>query len=153
MSDFAHFIDIVARPQDEDELGHVSNLVFLRWVLDAARAHSDAAGYDGAAYRRLGAAFVVRKHELEYLQPVYAGDHLHGATWVETWRGASCVRQTVLTRADDRVVVARASTLWAFIAVASGRPQRISPDIRAAFARHPDGSAPLVVGAPKSELG
>ena len=71
-----HALTITAAADDIDELGHVSNLVYLRWVLDAALAHSAAAGWDHAAYRRLGAVFVVRRHEIDYLAPVVAGDEV-----------------------------------------------------------------------------
>ena len=37
-------IPITATAADIDELGHVSNLVYLRWVLDVAMAHSRAVG-------------------------------------------------------------------------------------------------------------
>ena len=52
-------------PDDIDELGHVSNLVYLRWVGDVAMAHSRSAGWDYARYRELGAIFMVRRHEID----------------------------------------------------------------------------------------
>lgn len=124
-------LDIVADRADVDELGHISNLVFLRWVLDAATAHSFAAGWNHEAYRKLGAVWVVRRHELEYLRPVYAEDAVALVTWVDTWRGASSIRKTSI-RAGG-VEVARGSTLWAFVGLESGRPTRIPDDLKRDF--------------------
>lgn len=124
-------IPITAAAADIDELGHVSNLVYLRWVLDVAMAHSRSLGWDHPEYRALGAVFVVRRHELDYLGPVTVGQILIAETWVESWRAASCIRKTELIR--DGVVVARASTTWAMMSFASGRPTRIPEEIRALF--------------------
>ena len=125
-------LPIIATEADIDELGHVGNQVYLRWVLDAATAHSAARGWDHAAYRTLGGIFVVRRHELDYLAQVTVGQRVIATTWVDSWKAASCIRATELAR--DGQVVARAATTWAFMSLASGRPQRIPDPLRAAFA-------------------
>ena len=124
-------IPITAAADDIDELGHVSNLVYLRWVLEVAKAHSAARGWDHARYRDFGAVFVVRRHEIDYVAQVREGEALVAETWVDDWRPASCIRRTELRRGEH--VVARAATTWALISLASGRPQRIPDDLRALF--------------------
>jgi acyl-CoA thioester hydrolase len=124
-------IPITATAADIDELGHVSNLVYLRWVLDVAMAHSRAKGWDHPQYRERGGVFVVRRHEIDYDRPVTVGDQLVATTWVDTWRGASCIRKTEIARGDQ--IVARAATTWAFMGFATGRPQRIPEDLIAVF--------------------
>jgi len=124
-------LPITAGDADIDELGHVSNLVYLRWVLDVAMAHSRSLGWDHAQYRALGAVFVVRRHEIDYLGQVTAGQALEAQTWVESWKLASCIRRTELVRAGQ--VVARAATTWAMISFASGRPTKIPDELRAKF--------------------
>jgi acyl-CoA thioester hydrolase len=122
---------IAPEPGDIDELGHVSNLVYVRWVLDVAMGHSRSVGWDHPEYRALGAVFVVRRHEIDYVAQVRAGDVLVGETWVDSWRLASCIRRTELRRGDQ--VVARAATTWAMMAYASGRPTKIPDELRALF--------------------
>jgi acyl-CoA thioester hydrolase len=122
---------ITATEDDIDNLGHVSNLVYLRWVLEAATAHSEARGWDLAAYKKLGSVWVVRRHELDYLGQVLVGQALVAETWVDSWKAASCVRHTELSREGQ--VVARAATTWAFMSLTTGRPQRISEAVLAAF--------------------
>jgi acyl-CoA thioester hydrolase len=130
-----YVMPITAVDADIDELGHVSNLVYLRWVLEVAMAHSRSLGWDHAQYRALGAVFVVRRHELDYLGPVMLGQTLRAETWVESWRAASCLRKTELVR--DGQVIARCATTWAMMSFASGRPTRIPEDIRALFIATP----------------
>lgn len=117
--------ETIAAPADIDELGHVSNLVYLRWVLEVALAHSDALGYDGAAYRELGASFMVRRHEIDYLRPALEGQRIDLSTWVDSWKRASCVRCTEIAVAGEGAVLARAATTWVFVSLSTGRPQRI----------------------------
>jgi len=121
----------VAAAADIDELGHVGNQVYLRWVLDVAVAHSVAVGWPFERYRELGAVFVVRRHELDYIAQVTVGQQLSLETWVDGWRQASCVRHTEILR--DGKVVARAATTWALLSLASGRPVRIPDELLAAF--------------------
>jgi acyl-CoA thioester hydrolase len=125
-------ITITPEPADIDELGHVSNLVYLRWVLDVAMAHTRALGWDYEQYRALGAVFMVRRHEIDYIAQVTLGQTLRAETWVDSWRAASCIRKTELLH--DGKVVARAATTWAMIGLASGRPQRIPGELTALFA-------------------
>jgi len=122
---------ITATAADIDELGHVSNLVYLRWVLEVAMAHSRARGWDYPDYRTLGAVFVVRRHEIDYIAQVRAGETLSAETWVESWKAASCVRRTELVR--DGKVVARAATTWALMSLGSGKPVRIPDELRERF--------------------
>jgi acyl-CoA thioester hydrolase len=124
-------MEITATEADVDELGHVSNLVYIKWILDVAMSHSRAAGWDFADYRALGAVFVVRRHEVDYIAQVVAGETLVATTWVDSWRPASCIRNTELVR--DGKVVARGATTWALMSLSSGRPLRIPDQLITAF--------------------
>jgi acyl-CoA thioester hydrolase len=124
-------LPITAQASDIDGLGHVSNLVYLRWVLDAATAHSVARGWGQAEYLAIGSVWVVRRHELDYLAQVTVGQQLVAETWVDSWKAASCVRKTELVR--DGHVVLRAATTWAFMSMSTGKPHRIDERVRAAF--------------------
>ncbi len=119
------------RPDDIDELGHASNLVYLRWVLEAAVAHSNAAGLGPAEYRARGQVFVVRRHEIEYFRSAMPGDAIAIETRVTGFQAATSERQTTIRRAADELVLACARTRWAFVTQASGRPLRIPDDIQA----------------------
>ncbi len=128
-------LSITPTPGDIDELGHVSNQVYLRFILDAATRHSHAVGLDHAAYLRLGSVFVVRRQTIDYLAPTYAGEDLVVTTWIAEWSAVTSVRRTSLRRTADGREVAKAETLWAMVATETGRPRRIPAEVRALFAR------------------
>jgi acyl-CoA thioester hydrolase len=126
--------EFVAGPEHIDQLGHVSNIEYLRWIVAAAEGHSIHAGYGEQRYRELGFVWVVRRHEIDYLVSARLGDVVRATTWVAEFRGASCVRATTLCRAGDDVVLARARTTWACISLTTGRPCRIPNELVHAFA-------------------
>jgi len=133
---YHHLVEV--RPGDIDELGHAGNLVYLRWVLEAALAHSTAVGLDQAAYLARREVWVVRSHQIEYLRPALAGERLAVETRVATMGAASSVRRTRIVRASDGAELCRASTDWAFLDLDRGRPRRIPDDIRSRFPIEPD---------------
>ena len=116
-----------------DALGHAGNVSWLAWVNDIAEAHSRAAGLGPERFRELGVLWVVRRHEIEYLAEAREGDALEALTWVDSWRGATCVRRTLFRRGDGGGVLAHAATTWAFLSAATGRPTRIPPDMAARY--------------------
>lgn len=118
-----------------DELRHASNVAWVRWVQDAAKSHSERVGFDYARYVELGAVFVVRRHELDYLGSALEGDELVAETFIESWGAASSLRRTVIRRARDGVVMLRALTTWALVSTDTGRPRRIPDVVKEAFTR------------------
>lgn len=129
----AEFVmDLVADEKVIDELLHVSNVAYVGWIQDAAKAHSAHVGWDGPTYFTLGAVFVVRRHEIEYEAPILQGERVKITTWIERWSAATSERHTRIERQDGTVAV-RAKTLWAMIDFATGRPRRIPREIREAF--------------------
>ncbi|MDD9944989.1 MAG: thioesterase family protein [Myxococcales bacterium] len=133
---------LVAPEADVDELGHISNVAYVRWLQDVATAHSDAVGFPTARYQGLGSIFVVRRHEIDYLRAAFAGDDLELTTHVAWFRGATSERRTRIVRCRDGLELVRAATLWAFVAIDSGRPRRIPPAVSEAFYTTPARPSP-----------
>lgn len=131
--------EITAAAADVDGLGHVSNLAYLVWVQDVAVAHSAQVGWDLAAYRDLGAVFVVRRHEIDYLCSAMSGDRIRLDTWIERWGAATCDRHTRIVRAADDRELARAKTTWALVKIEGARPIRVPEVLRSAFTPHARG--------------
>ena len=125
-----HRLLVEVRPDDIDELGHASNVVYLRWVQEAALAHSTAVGLDQAAYLSRGEVWVVR--------PALVGERLAVETRVASMAAASSVRRTSILRVSDGALLCRASTDWVFVDLRRGRPIRIPEDIRLRFPIEPD---------------
>lgn len=134
---FVHTVTV--QPSDLDEFGHANNVQYLRWLEQAAWAHSRALGMDMSAYRRLGAGCVARRHEIDYLAPTFAGDVLDVATWIASCDGRlSMWRAYQVRRRSDGRTVLRGRTHWICVNLRSGRPQRMPPEFVAAYRPHPD---------------
>ena len=121
---------ITATPDDIDELGHVNNAVWVRWIQDLATAH----WYAVAPPDHVDAyIWVVVRHEIDYMRAVLPGETVIGRTWVqEPPRGARFDRHMEFTGADGKVRV-KAKTTWAIIDKATGRPLRVPPEVAAPF--------------------
>lgn len=124
---------LIVAPAEIDELGHANNLAYLRWLQDAALAHSAAQGWPPAAYKQIGLGWVVRSHEITYERPAFAGEAVTVRTWVASFRKASSVRRYDVLRESDGKLLATAATNWAFVDYGTGLPTRIPPQIIASF--------------------
>jgi acyl-CoA thioester hydrolase len=121
-----------------DFLGHVGNVAYVRWMQDAAVAHSAAAGWPMEAHKALGSGWVVRTHEIEYRQPAFAGDAIVVRTWIADLLKVTSLRRYRILRAADEALLAVAATNWAYIDFATGRLMRVPPEVVAAFEVLPD---------------
>ena len=121
---------ITAGPGDIDELGHVNNAVWVRWIQDIAVAHWHAV----ASPEHHDAYFwVVTRHEIDYRGNVVEGETVTGETWVSNPpRGARFDRHMRFTGADGKVKVEAVST-WAMLDRATGRLVRVRDEIAAPF--------------------
>ncbi len=122
--------DFTAHADDIDELGHVNNAVWVRWIQDLAVAHWHAVA---PAEHQDAYVWVVTRHEIDYLGNVGVGEQVVGETWVpEPPRGARFDRHFRFTGDDGRVRV-EGITTWAMIDRATARLVRIRPEIAAPF--------------------
>jgi acyl-CoA thioester hydrolase len=121
---------ITAHAEDIDELGHVNNAAWVRWIQDIATAHwyALASPQHDAAY-----IWVVTRHEIDYLRAVGPGETVTGRTWVPNPpKGARFDRHMEFVGDDGKPRV-RAKTTWAIIDKATGRPIRVPAEVAAPF--------------------
>ncbi len=123
-------IEIPVRSEDIDQMGHVNNVVYLRWIQDVATAHwtATAAPEDQASL-----LWVVVRHEIDYLRPAMPGDTIVARTWVGQASRIKFDRYVELLRASDRVVLAKARSVWCPISSETGKPVAVRPEVRARF--------------------
>ena len=121
---------ISVKPEDIDELGHVNNVSYVRWVQDVAVAHWRSAA---PAEDQAKLLWVVVRHEIDYKQPAFLGDEILARTWVGGATRITFERHTELVRSSDRSVLAKARTLWCPIDARSGKPTAVSAEVRARF--------------------
>ena len=119
-----------AQADDIDELGHVNNTVWLRWVQDIATTHwaEVARPEDREAY-----VWMVTRHEIDYRGNISEGESVEATTFIpDPPRGARFDRCVEFRDDSGKVIVAARST-WAMIEKASGRLHRVRPEIAAPF--------------------
>jgi acyl-CoA thioester hydrolase len=123
-------MQITASEADIDELGHVNNAIWVRWIQDVATTHWSAVAAPG---HRDAYFWVVIRHEIDYLRAVLPGETVIARTWVpDPPKGARFDRHIEFVGEDGKTRV-RAKTTWAMIDRASGRPMRVTPEIAAPF--------------------
>lgn len=123
---------ITASAEDIDELGHVNNAAWVRWIQDVATAHWEAVA---RPEHREAYIWVVIRHEIDYLRAAGPGETVTARTWVpDPPKGARFDRHIEFVGEDGKPRV-RAKTTWAILDKATGRPLRVPPEVAAPFLR------------------
>jgi acyl-CoA thioester hydrolase len=116
-----------------DEMEHVNNAIYLRWVQDAAVAHWRVLAPPDSQRSTL---WVVLRHEIDYKIPAVEGDELAVETWVGKATRITFERHTEILRASDRALMVKARTLWCPIDAQTRRPKRVDAEVRALFSQN-----------------
>ena len=118
---------------DIDELNHVSNLVYLKWTLKAAVAHSTAVGWTPHKYHQLGAGFIVRSHSIKYRRPAMLGDKILIQTWIAGFERVSSLRKYEIRDRESKQLLAQAETNWVYVDFADLSLRKIPAELQNAF--------------------
>jgi acyl-CoA thioester hydrolase len=119
-------------PRDIDLLGHVNNLVWVRYVVELAAAHADALGVGFEATRARGGIWIVRRHDVLYRANVPVGATIREATWVSVLRGALSLRHSRF-ESEAGALLVEATTEWAYVDATTLRPRRVPAQLRSRF--------------------
>jgi acyl-CoA thioester hydrolase len=117
--------EITPGPEDIDLLGHVSNIVYVRWLQEIATAHWQAVATIEEQARLIWA---VIRHEIDYLKACHLGETLIAETWADNPKGARFDRLIRIfgpggdTRMESR-------TTWVLVDRARLRPLRVPADL------------------------
>jgi acyl-CoA thioester hydrolase len=118
-------------PSDIDELGHVNNIVYLRWAQEIATAHWRARAGDDLVSRYV---WVVTRHEADYRASLVLGDDVEVRTWVDdAARGALWARFVEIGAVGAAKPAAQIKSMWCMLDAATRKPRRVTPDIAARF--------------------
>ena len=115
---------------DIDGQGHVNNVVYVRWVQEAAVAHWSVLA---PPEEQEAVAWVLVRHEIDYKAAAFPGDEVFARTWVGVASGLTFERHVEILRGPEEKLLAKSRTLWAPISTKTGRPTRVSPGLRALF--------------------
>jgi acyl-CoA thioester hydrolase len=127
-----HFFDykLIVSPADIDAMGHANNVVYLRWVQEAAAAHWSKIASSHIHQRY---AWVVLRHEIDYLSPAFAGDALIASTWIGKHHGATSERFVQVSNASTSKILANAKTIWCLLDAITLKAKRIDVNILEVF--------------------
>jgi len=117
------YLPITVAPEDIDELNHVNNIVYLRYVQDAAIGHWKTVPQEIASQ----IIWMARRHEIDYLKQAFLGEELVAKTWVDDFVGVKSIRHCEILRGED--ILARSVTHWISIDAQTLRPKRITEEI------------------------
>jgi len=123
-------LPISVTADDLDALRHVNNIVYLRWVQEAAAVHWRAAATQEQQEKWL---WVVVRHEIDYLHPAFLEDALIAKTWVGEVKGARFERHVEIWRPKDNQKIAKARSVWVALDAQSRRPRRVDEELRLRF--------------------
>ena len=124
ISSFRYSIKVAST--DIDELGHVNNVVYVRYVQEVAAAHWNAVADHALRTKYL---WVVLRHEIDYKNPAFLNEMIDATTWVGEHNGARFDRFVKLVSEASGKVLVEANTTWCMLDAKSMKPVRIHDDV------------------------
>jgi acyl-CoA thioester hydrolase len=116
---------------DIDELGHVNNIVYLRYAQEIAIAHWRAR----AAAEMVDAfVWVVTRHEVDYRAQLALGDEVEVRTWVDdSPRGPAWARFVEVYKKGAEKPSAQIKSNWVMLDAQTRRLKRVPAELAARF--------------------
>ncbi len=122
---FTYSITIL--PSDIDQLGHVSNVVYVRWIAEASAAHWFRLAPKNITEKYI---WVVVRHEIDYLSSALLNDEVVAYTWVGEHSTATSTRYVQICCAHSGKLFVEAKTTWCLMSAQNMRPARIDGDMK-----------------------
>jgi acyl-CoA thioester hydrolase len=119
-------LPITVSKTDIDELGHVNNVVYVRWIQEIAAAHWDSLA---SVEIKQKYSWVVIRHEVDYLSAAFEGDELIAITWVGESSGVRSERFVQIMNSKTSKVLAKAKTVWCLLDSNTMKPKRVEEDM------------------------
>ncbi len=117
-------VSIIIKSNDIDDLQHVNNAVYVKWMDDVASRHWNFLTKD---YPLSEYIWVVNKHEIEYKKEAAFGDEIIAKTWVGKTRGVTSERFIEFYKGEDLLV--KAKTIWVMLDAKNYKPTRIRENV------------------------
>ena len=118
---------------DIDYAGHVSNIVYLRWMETARTKLLEAADRPVQDLLREGIVPILAGTSIDYRKPIHLGDTVEVEIWLSSLRGVTARIEVAFL--DGRgELYARGWHRGVFLDAATKRPLRIPADLREALA-------------------
>lgn len=115
---------LIVTEDDLDQLNHVNNVVYLKWVQQVAESHWRVRASEILQSTLI---WVVLSHFIEYKKPAKLGDELRLETYVTETHGVRSTRHVEIYREDT--LLAQARTEWCLVHKATLKPTRVTDEI------------------------
>jgi len=120
---FTHKIQV--KEEDIDQMNHVNNVVYVRYVQEVAENHWYSIATTDLQSQ---VVWVVIRHEIDYKKPAFLNDIIIGETWIEKPLGPKMQRYVSLKNIDGEEIV-KAKTTWCALNAKTHRPLRITDEL------------------------
>jgi acyl-CoA thioester hydrolase len=119
---------IAIDPADIDQMGHVNNATYLKWVQEAVVDYWRSVAPPEAVARHL---WVALRHEITYLRPTFLQDVVVAEVIAEKVEGARAMFTTVLRRGEE--VLSEIKSSWCCLDAVTHRPARLAREVVGRF--------------------
>lgn len=116
--------------EDLDDLHHVNNVRYVQWIQDVSKEHWL---HVAVAPFREQAVWVVRNHNIQYLNAAVLGDTILLKTYILATRGAISTRVVEMYKQDSGEQLVHSKTDWVLLNSETLRPMRITEAISQLF--------------------
>lgn len=117
-------VKIEITPEDIDDLNHVNNAVYVKWMDDVAFKHWEHLTQNEPITDTI---WVVSRHEIDYKSEAFLGDEITAKTYVGNTRGVTSERFIEFYKGDT--LLAKSKTIWVLLDAKSYKPVRIRENI------------------------
>ena len=123
MSEFFN-VEITIKSSDIDDLQHVNNAVYVKWMDDVAYLHWQKLTEN---YPLPDYIWVVSRHEIDYKRQAVLGDEITIKTWVGETSGVKSIRYIEFYKNDKLLV--KSKTVWVLLNAETYKPTRITENV------------------------
>lgn len=109
---------------DIDDLNHVNNAIYVKWMDEVAKKHWSSLSKD---YNLEDYIWVVNRHEIDYKNEALLGDEIIAKTWVGETRGVTSERFIEFYK--NEILIAKSKTIWVLLDAKTFKPTRIRENI------------------------
>jgi acyl-CoA thioester hydrolase len=115
---------ITVTTDDIDDLNHVNNVVYVKWMDEVAFHHWAFLTKETPLPEYI---WVVARHEIDYKGQALLGDKIIAKTWVGETKGFTSERIIEFYKED--MLLAKSKTTWAMLDAVTYKPTRIRENV------------------------
>ncbi len=106
---------------------HVSNIVYLPWMEELARTHTNA--YDGfKIVNELGATWFAKTQHIDYFAQAFIGNTIVAETYIDSYTKVTARRVYRFFEKETKMKLVEAYTDWVYVDMKSSKPKKMGEE-------------------------